>query len=990
MSHSLIRLQKHNRSSLYHLESLSLLRVLALSILVWALVGPSNAQTATGRGVVDTELQTLIEEAQTAIASNRPSAGIPFAEQARDLAVSLRGESHPDALYTTNLLATSYALSGRYDDANPLFAAVLEALNAQSNAPTVDKMVAHFNLADLQVLQRQWGLASDNFEAALSIATSLGPSAQQDQIDAQSGLARVAMVLGDWDLAQARYGDLITRAASSPNQALLPVFEWRQKRAEAFSKAGEHGLAETAYAQILDEAAPNEPFAYQVRAEFAEALLRNGNLASAEAEFQAVSQQISTDSTVGRRVLEGLGDVRSARGRSDQAESAYTGWLNALESIGRQESAESLRARLKLARLYAGTNRKDEAEELYRQIVSAETGNAVVGQSVRATARLELADLLFEARAFEEADALYEYVMDRSERLFGLSDQTHLYALEQLAFVRQATGGTEDAERLHLNALTNRAVFEQDCRSDCALQLAAFATLLGQADGIGKEVPRMKAEALQALSEVDSISSMQLVKLDIAIPEGLRGSIEQTRAQLFETDQPYQAIRLSPALNVPDQQSSPTLLLAPLKGAIQAQRSTLFTEPDDDALNLQRLHFELVPFLRRLRDDGVELTGIEYERFTALKTSYASLVGGARNSFRQRLLSPTDGGESEAFSRQQLISSVSPGTAFVSLNLGADAIHIAFITPERAVQRRVARSPSLERDILNSRLAIAYEGRGFGDFNTTARLQTLYRSLLSQFSAELISVRGQTLVIDAHGPLRYVPFAALHDGQSYLAEHHPTAFAATPNATGLSELRPGRELTRFAASDDPAMRSLFAGLGFQGQIFAGEAYDTGTLASVSASGPDIMQIESGLTLNGQNPNLSSLSLSNGGIPVQSVLATIGRSAEGIDLIALIGAATLSELAQNQGVEGSRLGSGADLAAVYSLASNPEIGAVAVSLWPLSSAQRLSLLEDFYTDWVQSDASLAEALNSAQLAAIDSEETSNPFHWASLTLAFGSE
>lgn len=978
------------RSVSYGSECRTALSVLVVSLLAWLQTGIADAQTVADPAAASIELQTLIEEAQTAIASNRPAAGIPLASQAREIAVALRGDNHPDVLFTTNLLATSYALSGRYEDANPLFSAVLEQLNAQSNAPTADKMVAHFNLADLQVLQRRWGLASENFEAALSIATALGQSAQQYQIDAQSGLARISMVLGDWESAHAQYGELLARAPSSPDAAVLPVSEWRQKRAEALSRAGEHAAAETAFAQILEEAAPTGPFAQQVRTEFAEALLRSGKLASAEAEFDAVSQQISMGSAAGRRALEGLGDVRRARGRTDQAESAYTDWINALDSIGRLESAEGRRAWLKLARLYVQTNRKGEAAELYQRILSAETGNAVVGQSVRASARLELADLMFEERAFEEADALYQYVMDRSERLFGLSDQTHRYALERLAFVRQATGRTQDAERLHLNALTNRAVFEQDCSTDCALQLAAFAAVLGQADGIGGEVPRMKSEALQALSEVEPMSAAQRVKLEIAFPEGLRVSIEQTRDQLFDKGQQYQAIRLSPALSAPDLQNAPTAILAPLNGADRAQESAVFGEPEDDALNLQRLHGALVPYLHRLKQDEVELTGIEYERFTVLKASYASLVDGARNTFRQRLLSSARTGQSEASARRRLMAAVTPGTAFLSLNLRSDAIHVAFITPERAVHRRVVRSPTLERDILNSRLAIAYEGRGFGNFNSTARLQTLYRALLSQFSAELVSVRGLTLVIDAHGPLRYVPFAALHDGQSYLAENHPTALAAAPNVASLSGLRPGRDLTRFAASDDPAMRSLFAGLGFQGQIFAGEAYDTGTLANVAASGPDILQIESQLTLDGQNPNLSSLSLSNGGIPVQSVLATIGRSAENIDLVALVGAATLSELSQDQGVEGSRLGSGADLAAIYSLASNPEIGAMTVSLWPLSAAHRTRLLEEFYTGWTLSNESLSQALNSAQLAALDNEETANPYHWASLTLAYGSE
>lgn len=966
------------------------LKVLVLSLLACVCAGTAATQDVVDPAAASVELQSLIDEAQLAIASNRPAAGIPLAAQAQELAISLRGESHPDALYTTNLLATSYALSGRYEEAGPLFAAVLDQLNAQPSAPSFDKMVAHFNLADLQVLQRQWGLAAENFESALTIANTLGRTAQQDQIDAQSGLARIAMVLGDWDTAQARFSGLIGRAADSPDGSLLPVSEWRQKRAEALSRAGEHSLAETAYAQMLEDFAADNALALQIRTEFAEALLRGGKLASSESEFQAVTDTQLADSAIGRRALEGLGDVRVLRGRSDQAETAYSNWLAALETSGLSQSAEGQRALLKLARHHAGASRSDEAMALYRQILAIESDNAVVGQSVRSAARLELADLLFAARAFDEADSLYEYVMDRSRRLFGLSDSTHRYALEQLAFVRQANGRAEDAKQLHLQALTNRAVFDQSCDADCALQLSAYASLLSEGDGENRTGAHLKSEALLALSELERPSASQIAKLDIVFPEGLRLGVQQLRNQLFETDQPYQAVLLSSVISAPYDSRAPTQFLVSLRTLEQTSAPGLFVEPQEEALNLQRLHGELLPLLRRLKEDEVELTGIEYERFTVLKASYASLVDSARSATGRQLLSASRVGESEAFARQRLMSAVSPGSAFVSLNPMPDGIHIAFITPNRAVQRRVSRSASLERDILNSRLAIYYEGRGFGDFNTTSRLQTLYRALLSPISADLASVRGQTLLIDAQGPLRYIPFAALHDGQSYLAEHHPTVLAAAPAETASSALSPGRSLTRFAESDNPSMRSMFAGLGFQGQIFAGEAYDSGTLASVSASGPDILQIESNLILNGQNPSLSTLTLSNGEIPARSVLSTIDRAAENMDLLVLIGAATLSDIGQDPSIADSQLGSGADLAEVYALAANPEIGAVAVSLWPLSAGQRDTLLGDFYSGWVQTDASLAQALNAAQLAALDNEETANPFHWASLTLALGSE
>ncbi|MEL6829832.1 MAG: tetratricopeptide repeat protein [Pseudomonadota bacterium] len=963
-------------------------------LLAWASLAVAQTSGETDEGSVN--LQALIDSTVSAISSERLTDAIRLAEEARDVAVETRGVQHPDSLYATNLLASAYALSGRFDEAEPLFAVVLEQLERNSDRPSPDKLVAHFNLADLQVLQRRWGAAAESFEAAFATASALGAAYERDRLEALSGAARVDMTLGRWDTAQTRYGELIALAAQTPDSDEYPLMSWRRKRAEALSRGGDHAAAEAAFVQALTEvearAGAAQPLALQIRIELAEALARADNLAVAYATYQRASELLPAsgvaETRLAHHIFEGQGDVARARSRLDEAERAYTDWLDRLEATPSASNAETQRARYKLAGVLAQSGRPDEAATLYREIVTRGEDDAVTGQTVRAAARLALADLLFDQSAFAEAEPHYAATVARSQRLFGLSDPTYRYAVSQMAFIHHALGNREEALARHLQALTDSAIHDESCSADCTLQLAAYAVLL--ADTPNRSASSLLSGALRAVSDAGTLSSRQDVKLSIVFPDGLPRGVDSVRQALFETAQPYQAIRLSPIVTAMTAEQSLADGLAILRGQGDASPSETFVDLQGDAQSLRRLHGDLLPFLVRLKDEEVELTGIEYERIAVLQTSYARLIEGVTERFRARLANWAGEAATETMARNRLIADTAPETAFVSLNLLPDEVLIAFISADRAVVQRSPRNAALERDILNSRLAIFYEGRGFGDFNTTGRLQTLFDTLMAPISSELRSVRGQTLVIDAHGPLSYIPFAALHDGESFIAEQHPTLLSPSPRIESFGALSTGSEVTRFGNTDDPAMRSLFAGLGFQGQAFAGEALDPGTLTRVVNGAPDILQVESPLILNGLDPNRSVLTLSNGQIGLRSVLSALNDAAQEIDLISLIGAATLSGLGQDQDSDTARLGTGADLQAIHRVAMNSNVSGVAVSLWPLTASHRSTLLSTFYDGWVREGARPAEALNRAQRQVLENPETLNPYHWAGLTLVTGDE
>ncbi len=108
-----------------------------------------------------------------------------------------------------------------------------------------------------------------------------------------------------------------------------------------------------------------------------------------------------------------------------------------------------------------------------------------------------------------------------------------------------------------------------------------------------------------------------------------------------------------------------------------------------------------------------------------------------------------------------------------------DALVVVGVGPGSLVSATIDAAP-LEREVRALRAAI--EGR---KSDTQALAQALYTRLLGPVQ-QLIA--GRNLVIVPHGSLHYLPFAALHNGKSYLAAAHNMRYL--PSASVQQYLRP--------------------------------------------------------------------------------------------------------------------------------------------------------------------------------------------------------
>src|SRR5581483_3716231 len=131
---------------------------------------------------------------------------------------------------------------------------------------------------------------------------------------------------------------------------------------------------------------------------------------------------------------------------------------------------------------------------------------------------------------------------------------------------------------------------------------------------------------------------------------------------------------------------------------------------------------------------------------------------------------------------QNLLQSMPEGTVGIYTLVGEDAYHAIVVTRNVMLPREYKISA---RDL---RLKVENFRDALRDPNSDPlpKARALYNILIGPIAGDLESVHAKTLMWSLDDVLRYVPIAALHDGQSYLVEKYRNELftsASMPNLT---------------------------------------------------------------------------------------------------------------------------------------------------------------------------------------------------------------
>ncbi|MBK7897542.1 MAG: CHAT domain-containing protein [Candidatus Promineifilaceae bacterium] len=252
--------------------------------------------------------------------------------------------------------------------------------------------------------------------------------------------------------------------------------------------------------------------------------------------------------------------------------------------------------------------------------------------------------------------------------------------------------------------------------------------------------------------------------------------------------------------------------------------------------------------------------------------------------------------------------------------------------------------------------------------NAQTVLQQLYNQLLRPVAGQLASY--QKWIVVPHGPLHYLPFAALHNGQQYLVE-----------TTEISML-PGSSLLRFCNEAPKHDGPLVAvGHSYNGRLphavseaqqiaarWCGHAYleEEATLAQIEpllANGR-ILHLATHGDFRADNPLFSGLALADGWLTT-------------IDIFNLKLRASLVTLSACQ-TGRSVIGGGDELLGLMRAFLGAGAASLIASFWAVEDQTTAWLMHQLYEKLAQGE-SKAAALRAAQLRFLQEPELANTFH-----------
>jgi len=255
---------------------------------------------------------------------------------------------------------------------------------------------------------------------------------------------------------------------------------------------------------------------------------------------------------------------------------------------------------------------------------------------------------------------------------------------------------------------------------------------------------------------------------------------------------------------------------------------------------------------------------------------------------------------------------------------------------------------------------------------TKKHLRALYDRLLCKIEPK---IGGRHVVIVPHRGLHYLPFQALHDGESYLIERREVSFA--PSAVVLQQCLARREpqfgtalLLGVADERIPGVHQELHALDQQfGEIkrYSDEAA-TAEVLRANADGVDVIHLACHAQFRSDNPLFSALRLGDGWFTA--------RDAYGLKLNCGLVTLSACETGMNAVAPGEEL---MGIARGFFSAGAPT---VLMSLWSIDDETTTELMASFYSELARTK-SPATALRTAQMKLL--KEKPHPFFWSPFVL-----
>lgn len=317
---------------------------------------------------------------------------------------------------------------------------------------------------------------------------------------------------------------------------------------------------------------------------------------------------------------------------------------------------------------------------------------------------------------------------------------------------------------------------------------------------------------------------------------------------------------------------------------------------------------------------------------------------------------------------QDVLSDLERPTAILQIAALDDKVHLFLTLPEATTHAEVV----IPREEVARMVFDALQGLEARDAGIEEVMNGLYKVLFGPVEGTLSAAGTEVIMLNLDGFLRYVPFAALHDGHGYLVERF--AFAQYSTVTQTQFARASRDadkaagfgVTKAHSGFDPLpgvareIETIFTAGDGQGVLGGNaaldEGFDSNALRRTLRGKPEILHIASHFALRPGQVDDSFLLMGDGThLSLADIRSKRAFRFQGVDLLTLSACQT------------ARGGDGSEIDGFGATAQLNGASAVMASLWPVADAATPILMRDFYRGMMQDDLDKAEALRRAQVA-----------------------
>ena len=337
---------------------------------------------------------------------------------------------------------------------------------------------------------------------------------------------------------------------------------------------------------------------------------------------------------------------------------------------------------------------------------------------------------------------------------------------------------------------------------------------------------------------------------------------------------------------------------------------------------------------------------------------------------------------------QELLKDLGNDTVLLQYYVSDDKVRILLTTSGVQLARTtVVKSNELNRQIFEFRRSLRDPKA-----NTLPAAQGLYQLLLSPVEQDLVQAGAKNIMLSLDGPLRYIPFAALHDGKQHVVQRWNTPMytsvtknklrdAVTPQwkAAGLGLTRAVGQFSALPAVKAEMTSIVKTGSTgvLPGEVYLDEAFSAARLKYVSQRNFQLVHVASHFQFSPGTEINSFLLLGDG---QQLTLGDIRIQNYRFDNVDLL---TLS--ACDTGLGGGRDAQGREIEGFGVIAQQQGAKSVLATLWPVVDQSTATLMADMYKQRQDKSLTKIEALRQAQLSLLSQPKYAHPFYWAPFIL-----